>query len=766
MKKIRFISWMFVFLVSMFPFAVRFSFAIETTLEDAVLKGNWEEVFERLSKDDTRANDPVARLIMAHACLATNRNSASMLLFLSVKEEKELRSWSEWAETLLFRNPQNPIALYLKADAKAREGRLDEAKEGFTQAIKIKEDFALAFNALGVVQALTNDWNNAQVSFYLAAKYAPDFADAYANLGTLGVLRETSLALDKGTLEAFNQALSISKEFNQEFALAYNGRGCFLFGNGRFEEAAQDFSRASQLSSVLVVAEINHGFATAYVSRLITLANMEKKPGTTLESINQQYPDILKGQHQQVLNMLPTQKDQGFWKSMDAFPTLSQNQLNTLIRDHGLQKVQAGALLKMQELKGQIVENYPKSRPTFTDKIAFVNDVSSFSFYSLGIDKNMRELWKEPFSVRTPERSRITSISPPPAGEVIFCSPGVGPSGAISPAGHIALSLGGGRVYEMPAKDISGKLAQAPRITTWDKLVQNYSSVHSVPIPDATPSDIDKLVEQAYEVVENPTGYYSEPYNVFSHNCIQSVKHLAQDVGLNSGNPNLKFSEHPWQFYTWLRIKDVPSLTPSQEISRLQQQSMAAGQLRNIDTKLDTLNAMSTVSPTKQFPSQVPGYYTSIDRPLTELSALASMVDKSIKTPMDGSARRALVVAQDSFRASLQLQELHQYGFETRVVPPSPDIQTEANKWGAGVILGIKGIKPTTDIKMPQIKTVPWDWGKPFTPTYPKGAPGGISTEELAKSFVDKGNWPVMTSFGLFYETGHSTKYQNEKGGE
>nr|MCR5853670.1 hypothetical protein [Thermodesulfobacteriota bacterium] len=40
---------------------------------------------------------------------------------------------------------------------------------------------------------------------------------------------------------------------------------------------------------------------------------------------------------------------------------------------------------------------------------------------------------------------------------------------------------------------------------------------------------------------------------------------------------------------------------------------------------------------------------------------------------------------------------------------------------------------------------------KPYNPIYPKGAPGGISMKEIAKSFVDKGRWPVLASFSLCY---------------
>jgi len=746
-------------------------FALDISVEKAVLKGNWQTVVELLEKDDSKANDPVARLLMGHASLATNRNNAAMMLFLSVKEERDLQAWTGWTDSFARKHPQNPIALYLSADAKARTGKLEEAKEGFTQALEIKQAFALALNARGVIHVLTNDWDNAVNDFDQATKMAPELAEAHASFGTYWILRETPDA----ALEAFTKALDI----NPEFALAYNGRGAAYFGKGEFEKAAQDFRMASQLSPVLVVAEINQGFASAYASLVVALGSMEKRPGTTLE-FRQQYQHMLKEEKQQLLRLLPTQQDQEFWGKINALPHLSDNHLQALVNEYGLPKVQMGAFLRMHELRDEIAKTNPKSRQSFTDKISFFNDASSFSFYSSGFNQNMRELWKSS-SVKTPELSKASSIPPPP-GHIIFTAPGRGPSGAISLAGHIALSLGGGRVYEMPAIDESGKLAHAPRITTWDRLIQTYSSVHSVPIPDATPNDIDRLVKRAYEVVKDPTGYYSEPYHVLHHNCIQSLKHLAKDVGLNLGDPNWKVSEHPWQFYTWLRIKGALAQTSSQV--------MAAAQFRDIETKVTTLNTIPAATSTRRVSVPIPGYYTSTDRPLTEVGALASMVDKGIK-PAQGAPRTALIVSQDPFRTNLLQSELTRYGFQTRVISPGIDPQIAARQWGADVILGIRG---TTEMKAPQLGRIPiedpskkypdvdigkkfpppfppdkgggaagippmtqppitprWDWGKSFIPPSPKGGPGGISTEEIAKAFVDKGNWPVMTFFSLFY---------------
>jgi hypothetical protein len=233
---------------------------------------------------------------------------------------------------------------------------------------------------------------------------------------------------------------------------------------------------------------------------------------------------------------------------------------------------------------------------------------------------------------------------------------------------------------------------------------------------------------------------------------------------------------------------------------------MLSTQLRSIETNLDKLGGTSVgQSPTIKSLSFIPGYYTSTDRPITEIGALASMVDKGIKSP-EGLTRTALIVSQDPFRTNLLQSELGKYGFQSKVVLLDIDAQTEAKRIGADVILGIKADKSLqfgpnlTPVVMsqkqyddnwkklipmfppdkgggaagipnlPKVSELPiqqnWDWGKSFIPTFPKGAPGGISTEELARSFVDKGNWPVMTSFSLFYMPATSIESKDEEIGK
>ena len=53
-----------------------------------------------------------------------------------------------------------------------------------------------------------------------------------------------------------------------------------------------------------------------------------------------------------------------------------------------------------------------------------------------------------------------------------------------------------------------------------------------------------------------------------------------------------------------------------------------------------------------------------------------------------------------------------------------------------------------------------WNSFKPWTPT---GNVGGVRTEDLEWVFVDKGDWPVMTSFSLLYQI---NTFAEREGGE
>jgi tetratricopeptide (TPR) repeat protein len=298
--------------------------AIERQVEEAVLRHDWPMVFARLQADATQARDPVVRLLLGHASLATNQNNASLILFLSVQTQDDLQQWTAWTVQLLQTHPQNPVALYLVADAEARAGRFAEARAGFTRAVELQPDFALARNARGIVHVLTKAWDDAWTDFYMTTTRAPDFADAYVNLGTLSVLQEVALQQGDAALKAFNHALTL----NPQFALAYNGRGCLYFGSGQFDRATADFRQAFQLPPTLVVAALNEGIAASYAGELHTLARLAQSPGMALESRLEQQETALRTQVSATTTPIPA-------NVLAALPHMSREQQQAVIAQYG-----------------------------------------------------------------------------------------------------------------------------------------------------------------------------------------------------------------------------------------------------------------------------------------------------------------------------------------------------------------------------------------------------------------------------------------------
>jgi hypothetical protein len=126
-----------IFLVLMLAFSVPFALARETSVEKSLLNGNWQAVIEILKKDDKKAEDPVARLIMGHACLATDQNDEGLALFLSVPKEEELKAWLEFTSHLVSKYPGSGIAHYLKGDALSRFNRTPNAIVEFNECRRL-----------------------------------------------------------------------------------------------------------------------------------------------------------------------------------------------------------------------------------------------------------------------------------------------------------------------------------------------------------------------------------------------------------------------------------------------------------------------------------------------------------------------------------------------------------------------------------------------------------------------------------------------------
>lgn len=251
--------------------------AVPQSIRENLLAGNWEATRQAMIRDDVSASDPVNRLIAAHACLATNHNNESSRLFLLTRSESAAKRWETWTTEVLREKPGNAIALYLAADAKVRRGDLVNASALFDKAIEVQPDMGLAYNARGVMKIYKGEMESAFSDFVLAAQLCPNLADAHTNLGNYAVLREASADMSGNSdlppaIRHYDQALTL----NPTFAQAYNGRGCLLFGAGRFEHAADDFIQAHVLVPELAITKLNESFALVRAAEIATLADVTR----------------------------------------------------------------------------------------------------------------------------------------------------------------------------------------------------------------------------------------------------------------------------------------------------------------------------------------------------------------------------------------------------------------------------------------------------------------------------------------------------------
>ena len=266
----------FLLLVTILVSPVGAGNAFPDSMTKSLLSGDWSGVLSQLEKLPANELDASSLMVTAHACLATNRSTQAMMLFLNAKDE-DIAEWRAWTESLSTENPDNAVALYLHGDALARSGEFTEAEKFFTRAIERDGKFGLALVGRGVVRTLLKRTDEAYIDFVIATRVQPNLAEAYTSLGCLEIFSRNA----DGALTAFNKAL----ELDPMCALAYNGRGCAYYGLGKPDEASLNFEMANELCPVLVFTEANQSFVLAMVERKVDeMVPPQERPGMALET--------------------------------------------------------------------------------------------------------------------------------------------------------------------------------------------------------------------------------------------------------------------------------------------------------------------------------------------------------------------------------------------------------------------------------------------------------------------------------------------------
>jgi hypothetical protein len=133
------------------------------------------------------------------------------------------------------------------------KGYLGAAIDNYKQAIKIKPDYAKAYNNMGVSLNEKGDLDAAIDSYKQALTYKPDYAEAYNNMGV-------SLN-EKGDLDAAIDSYKQAIKIKPDYAEAYYNMGVSLQEKGELDAAIDSYKQALTYKPDYAKAHLNLSFA-------------------------------------------------------------------------------------------------------------------------------------------------------------------------------------------------------------------------------------------------------------------------------------------------------------------------------------------------------------------------------------------------------------------------------------------------------------------------------------------------------------------------
>jgi tetratricopeptide (TPR) repeat protein len=151
------------------------------------------------------------------------------------------------------------VALFQQGDGLLQDGKYEEARKAFAEAIALNPNYVEAYDSLGKVLILQLKYDEASKEFTKAINLAPDDYTAYFNRGVayyhLGKYDEV--------VHDFTEVIRLYPKNHA----AYNLRGIAYFEQGKLDDAIRDYSKA---------IELNPGYAKAYNNRAIAYMRQGK----------------------------------------------------------------------------------------------------------------------------------------------------------------------------------------------------------------------------------------------------------------------------------------------------------------------------------------------------------------------------------------------------------------------------------------------------------------------------------------------------------
>ncbi|MCH8196992.1 MAG: tetratricopeptide repeat protein [Proteobacteria bacterium] len=131
------------------------------------------------------------------------------------------------------------ILLYDRGNAYGRKRQYDRAIQDYTEAIRLKPDYARAFNNRGLSYGRKRQYDRAIRDFTEAIRLRPDYTSAYYKRGlAYGRKRQYDRAI-----QDYTEAIRLKPNY----ASAYGGRGYAKVQLGKRDKAIADFRKAIEL---------------------------------------------------------------------------------------------------------------------------------------------------------------------------------------------------------------------------------------------------------------------------------------------------------------------------------------------------------------------------------------------------------------------------------------------------------------------------------------------------------------------------------------
>ena len=120
-----------------------------------------------------------------------------------------------------------------------KEGKIEEAAAHYTEALRIKPNYAEAHNNLGLLLARQGKLEEASAHYTQALRIKPNYAEAHNDLG--------NLLAKEGKLEEASAHYTQALRIKPDYAEAHNNLGVLLAKEGKIEEASAHYTQALRI---------------------------------------------------------------------------------------------------------------------------------------------------------------------------------------------------------------------------------------------------------------------------------------------------------------------------------------------------------------------------------------------------------------------------------------------------------------------------------------------------------------------------------------